>query len=87
MNKRLLKVLSSCALLGTMMLSSGCGGSSGSKDTLLVWTFTDELKIMIEDYYNNNETIYTLDDIIKYNIEHNYYIYKEPDNTNILWAY
>jgi hypothetical protein len=40
---------------------------------------------MIEDYYNNNETIYTLDDIIKYNIEHNYHIYKEPDNTkNIL---
>ena len=38
---------------------------------------------MIEDYYNNNETIYTLDDIIKYNIEHNYHIYKEPDNTNL----
>ena len=55
MNKRLLKVLSSCALLGTMMLSSGCGGSSGSKDTLLVWTFTDELKIMIEDYYKRDK--------------------------------
>lgn len=40
---------------------------------------------IIEDYYNNNETIYTLDDIINYNIEHNYYIYKEPTNlTNIL---
>lgn len=35
---------------------------------------------MIEDYYNNNETIYTLDDIINYNIEHNYYVYKEPTN-------
>ncbi len=38
---------------------------------------------MIEDYYNNNETIYTLDDIINYNIEHNYNIYKEPANTNL----
>lgn len=38
---------------------------------------------MIEDYYNNNDTIYTLDDIINYNIEHNYYIYKEPADTNL----
>ena len=38
---------------------------------------------MIEDYYNNNETVYTLDDIINYNIEHNYHIYKEPTNTNL----
>ena len=37
MNKRLLKVLSSCALLGTMLVASGCGGTgSGSKDTMLV---------------------------------------------------
>ena len=56
MNKRLLKVISSCALLGTMMMTSGCGGSgSGSKDTLLVWTFTDELKLMIEDNYKKDK--------------------------------
>ena len=42
MNKRLLKVLSSCALLGTMLVSSGCGESgSGSGETMVVWTFTD----------------------------------------------
>ena len=55
MNKKVLKILSSCALLGTIMLSSGCG-SSESKDTLVVWTFTDELKLMIEDYYKRDMT-------------------------------
>lgn len=51
MKKNFIKVLSSCALLTSMMLASGCGGSSDSKDTLVVWTFTDELKEMIDDYY------------------------------------
>ena len=74
MNKRLLKVLSSCALLGTMMISSGCGrssgsagtggsgGSGGSKKELVVWTFTDELKLMIdEDFKKAKNPDYKID--------------------------
>ncbi len=45
------KVLGFCALMFGVFTLAACGNGLGGKEKLVVWSFTDEIKTMVNDYY------------------------------------